>query len=303
MKANAELVFALLLLCCTGDVAAAENPSQTVPASAEESGATTAIAAIEQRMDGLRELAADKKGPTIKAVALDIRALPASATQLELAIGLSWVCTEGDPGIEALQGVADALEQVLRHEPAITSTNEWADAVPALARLVHFEGVKTTLKSPRFLAEIQRLEELDQKLATADFTLKDLDGKSWTLKALRGKVVLVNFWATWCPPCRAELPDLKALAADYPRDLIILGISTETEEELRPFVKKEAIKYPILSDADSKVSKEFGVLGIPRTMIYDRTGKLAAQAADMRTRTQLDALLARAGLTQGARAN
>lgn len=287
------IVFSLALLC--GNAMAAEGKPQPVPTSAGESP-VAGTASIQERLRGLRDLPADQKPGAILSLARDIQALPASAGQLELIHSLSWVCTEGDPGMPALQSVADTLDQVVRHEPPITSTNEFVEPIPILARLVHFEGVKATLKTPEFLAELKRLQDLDQKLEAADFTLQDLDGKAWTLKALRGKVVLVNFWATWCPPCVAELPDLQALAARHEGDLVVLGITTEPAEEVRPFVSKKGIRYPVLLDPDEKLSKEFGVAGIPRTLVYDRAGRLVAQAADMRTRKQLDALLAKAGL-------
>lgn len=288
MKPNpTHLLIPLLLLRLTAGALAQENsPTKSAPATPT----------LEDRVYGFRGLPVADQPGAIKLLARDIRALPASASQLELALSLSYVCTEGDPGLDALQSVADALEQVLRADPPITSTNEWAKPIPALARLAHFEGVKTTLKTPDFLAEMKRLQELDQKVEAADFTLKDLDGKSWTLKALKGKVVMVNFWATWCPPCCAELPDLKALAERHAGDLVVLGLSDETPEELRPFVTRQGIKYPVLLDTDGGVKKAFGVDGIPRTVIYDREGKLVAQAPDMRTRKQFDALLAKAGL-------
>lgn len=295
MKTTTHLILALSLALLCGNTMAADGQPQSV-ATPTGASPVAGIASIENRLGGLRELPADQKSGVIKGLARDIRVLPASAQQLELALDLSWVCTEGDPGLEALQGVTNTLEQVLRHDPPITSTNDWAKPIPALARLVHFEGVKTALKTPEFLAEMKRLQELDQKLEAADFTLKDLDGKAWTLKALKGQVVLVNFWATWCPPCCAELPDLKALAARHAGDLVVLGITSEEAAEVKPFVSKEGIRYPVLLDPGEKVSKEFGVVGIPRTLIYDRAGKLVAQAADMRTRKQLDGLLAKAGL-------
>src|SRR5205823_8179945 len=80
-----------------------------------------------------------------------------------------------------------------------------------LASLVRYEHLNVTLDSPQFSAAISKLEAEDRNRQSANFALTDLNGQSWTLKDLKGKVVLLNFWATWCPPCRKEMPDLETL--------------------------------------------------------------------------------------------
>lgn len=282
------------LLCLCGAALADGKPQAT--STGDEGGGGSAAPTLEDRLGDLRSVPREKRAETIKKLAAELRAIPPSTRKLELSVALSWVCTEGDFGLDTLQSVAETLEQVIAQEPALMSTNGLAP-IPALARLAHFEGVKTTLKKTEFLAEMKRLEELDRKLEEADFTLKDLAGKAWHLRGLRGKVVLVNFWATWCPPCREELPDLNALAERHPTDLVVLGISSESAEELRSFVARQPIKYPILVDAETNVNLAFGIEGIPRTIIYDRNGKMAAQACDMRSRKQLEAMVVRAQLS------
>jgi peroxiredoxin len=124
-----------------------------------------------------------------------------------------------------------------------------------------------------------------------------LQGKSWTLKDLRGKVVVVNFWATWCPPCRKEMPDLDALYQQFKdQGLIILAISDEEVAKVQPFIEQRKISYPILLDPGRKVNDLFEVEGIPKSFVYDRDGKLVAQSIDMRTRGQFLEMLGRAGL-------
>jgi peroxiredoxin len=125
----------------------------------------------------------------------------------------------------------------------------------------------------------------------------DLHGKKWTLKSLRGKVVLLNFWATWCPPCRKEMPDLEALYNRFKdRGFVILAISDEEASKVDPFITERKITYPVLLDPGRKVNGLFQIDGIPKSFVYDRSGKLVAQSMDMRTRNQFLGMLAQAGL-------
>jgi peroxiredoxin len=117
------------------------------------------------------------------------------------------------------------------------------------------------------------------------------------LKSLQGKVVLVNFWATWCPPCRKEMPDLEALYRQFRKQgLVILAISDEDAGKVKPFIAEHGVSYPVLLDPSRKVNTLFQVMGIPKTFIYDRNGKLAAESIDMRTRNQFLGMLAQARL-------
>ena len=142
-----------------------------------------------------------------------------------------------------------------------------------------------------------KLEADDQHRNEANFTLTDLSGKTWTLKDLRGKVVMLNFWATWCPPCRKEMPDLEALYRRFgPQGLVILGISDEDAAKVQPFTAQQKVTYPILLDPGRKVNELFQIDGIPKTFIYDREGKIVAESIDMRTQKQFLGMLAQAGL-------
>jgi peroxiredoxin len=142
-----------------------------------------------------------------------------------------------------------------------------------------------------------QLAAQEAEIERTDFTLNDLDGKPWTLSSLRGKVVLVNFWATWCPPCRKEMPDLDALAHEFgPKGLVILSISDEEASKVRSYISAHDIRYPILLDPGRKVTESFHVDGIPKSFILNREGKLVAQSIDMRTRGQFLQMLAAADL-------
>ena len=137
----------------------------------------------------------------------------------------------------------------------------------------------------------------DAKRQSADFTLADLQGKTWHLQDLRGKVVLVNFWATWCPPCRKEMPDLDALYNKFKdQGFVVLAISDEEAAKVSPFIAERKISYPVLLDPGRKVNDTFIVEGIPKSFVYDRDGKMVAQSIDMRTKNQFLQMLAQAGL-------
>jgi peroxiredoxin len=157
--------------------------------------------------------------------------------------------------------------------------------------------MQASLDDPQFAAAMSKLELDDERRQQADFTLEDLHWTKWTLKDLSGKVVVVNFWATWCPPCRKEMPDLETLYKRFKdRGLVVLAISDEDAPKVRPFVTEQKVSYPILLDPGRKVNKLFEVEGIPKSFVYDRSGKLVAQSIDMRTQKQFLEMLGHAGL-------
>jgi peroxiredoxin len=150
-----------------------------------------------------------------------------------------------------------------------------------LAQLARYYHVGVSLDDPRYAAEIAKLEADDQQRSSADFTLTDVHGRNWSLTALRGKVVLVTFWATWCPPCRKEVPDLSKLYQRFSsRGLVILAITDEEVSKVEPFLSGQRVDYPVLLDPVLKVKKLFRVEGIPQSFVYDRKGRLVAQAID-----------------------
>jgi cytochrome c biogenesis protein CcmG/thiol:disulfide interchange protein DsbE len=111
-----------------------------------------------------------------------------------------------------------------------------------------------------------------------DFELTASDGKVVRLKDLRGKVVLLNFWATWCPPCKAEMPDLNALHQKYgtEHDFVVLGVNDEEgAADVVAFAEREGIAFPLLLDPDGRViEKLFNIRYLPTSMIIDREGNI-----------------------------
>jgi peroxiredoxin len=252
---------------------------------------------IYDQIHGLRQLSDDVRAGVTRQLALQVRQLPATPNKLRLAVGLANLSTEGDFGHDTLQEVATTLADTLRQQPAPDDHGQPAAPYLELAQLVRYEHVQVSSDTPQFKAAMARLEADDHRRQQADFTLTDLQGKTWSLRELKGKVVLVNFWATWCPPCRKEMPDLNALYQRFKdQGFVILAISDEEASKVKPFIAERKISYPVMLDPGRKVNELFQVEGIPKSFVYDREGTLVAQSIDMRTQKQFLEMLGQAGL-------
>jgi peroxiredoxin len=252
---------------------------------------------IADQVGYLRALPDDVRARATKNLAMEIRQLPVTPNKLRLANSLAMLSTEGDFGHDMLQEVATTLAAALREQPLPAEKGQPPRPYIELAQLVRYEHVQATLDDPQFAAAVSKMEADNERRVQADFTLAELGGKTWTLKEQRGKVVVLNFWATWCPPCRKEMPDLEALYQQFKEQgLVILAISDEDADKVKPFIAEQKVTYPILLDPGRKVNDLFQIEGIPKTFVYDRNGKLVAQSIDMRTRRQFLEMLAQAGL-------
>jgi len=252
---------------------------------------------IVDQIRGLRKQDDTVRARTTKELARQVRQLPVAPNKLRLAGALANLSTEGDFGRETLQEVTTTLAEALREQPPAGKPGAPDDLYMELASLVRYEHMQAESDNPQFREAMTRLEADDAKREMADFTLTDLEGKRWHLRDLRGKVVLVNFWATWCPPCRKEMPDLQALYDKYKGEgLVVLSISDEETAKVTPFVAERKITYPVLLDPGRKANQAFVVEGIPKSFVYNRESKLVSQSIDMRTRSQFQAMLAEAGL-------
>ena len=126
-----------------------------------------------------------------------------------------------------------------------------------------------------------------------DFMLQDVSGKSVRLRDLRGQVVLINLWATWCPPCIAEMPDLAAVYnAHKSEGLVILGVDDqERPETVTDFISHNPLPYPILLDTDSRVARAYRTNFLPASFLIDRRGVLRATMPGQNNRTKLEAAI------------
>jgi peroxiredoxin len=245
----------------------------------------------------LRELSEGNRAKTTQQLALKIRQLPAGLNKERLAVTLASLSTEGDSGKDVLQEVATTLAEALREQPIPAGPRGPEMPYSELAKLAHYEHVQVNLDDPQYATAMSKIEADDLRQHQADFTLTDLHGKAWALKDLRGQVVLVNIWATWCPPCRSEMPDLDSIYRRFKKDgLIVLAITDEDAGKAEQFVNEHRLSYPILLDPDKNAHRQYTIEGLPRSFVYDRDGKLVAQAIDRRTKKQFLDMLELAGL-------
>ncbi len=114
-----------------------------------------------------------------------------------------------------------------------------------------------------------------------EFTLPDLNGKNVSLQKViaANKVTLVNFWATWCPPCRAEIPELETFYQAYAKQQVaLLGVNLQQQPaEVRNFVSRNKMSFPVLTDTSGAVGNTYQIYAIPTTFIIDQAGKIRAK--------------------------
>jgi thiol-disulfide isomerase/thioredoxin len=254
-------------------------------------------ARIKGELGNLRSLSDQKRPEATIQIAKEIDALPPGKEKVGFADQASNLVTEGDQGHDALQAVAGTLSKALVETPMPAKGDLPPMPYMDLALLARYKQVNVTLKDPLYQKAIDTLASNDADVAKADFTLKDLNHKPWTLSQLRGKIVMVNFWAAWCPPCREEMPILDAIYTHYQSEgLVVLSITDETPLTVVPFLTGKAYNPPVLIDSSGAVHKQFHIIGIPKTYVFDRDGKLVGETIDQATQKQFFSLLSQAGL-------
>lgn len=153
-------------------------------------------------------------------------------------------------------------------------------------------GLATAMLLAAFTVPTQASDSKPIAGATAPaWSLKDVDGKTVSSADFKGKVVLLDFWATWCPPCKAEIPGFVELQKTYgDKGLVVVGVSLDEEgaKVLKPFMKQFGINYPIVL-GDLKTAQVFGgVRSIPTTFIIGRDGRIAGQHVGLTSKADFE---------------
>ena len=122
-----------------------------------------------------------------------------------------------------------------------------------------------------------------------DFTLTDLNGNNVSLSDYRGQNVYVNFWASWCGPCRVEMPDIEEIHGEYQdKDLIVLTVNIgENQTTVQRYIDSNGFTFPVLLDSDQKVARLYKVNSIPASIFIDKEGKVRSQRVGVLTKEQM----------------
>ncbi len=174
----------------------------------------------------------------------------------------------------------------MRFEPdAVDSGNKllyWLAAFVVLAGivLVAITGHRGAPVAPLSSEQSESSTPVAAGNQAANFKLEALDGHTVSLESLRGKVIFLNVWATWCEPCREEMPSMQTLYEDFKnnKDFVMLAVSQDTKgrSAVAPYVEKNGFHFTILLDPENKISSSYEMSGVPETFIIDRKGQIVA---------------------------
>jgi len=141
-----------------------------------------------------------------------------------------------------------------------------------------------------FMASL-RVQSPSKSLFAPDFTLRDLEDRKVSLRDFQGKLVFLNFWATWCPPCRYEMPSMESLYKEFKgKGLVVLAINLkEGKEKVRSFMVSERLTFPALLDYSGEVAQRYGVRGIPTTFLINGKREIVGKALGARDWSSSDA--------------
>lgn len=126
-----------------------------------------------------------------------------------------------------------------------------------------------------------------------DFSLQTLDGEMVELSDFEGKKVILNFWATWCKPCREEMPDLQSIYAERDEDVVILAVNMDAHNDVKGFIDSYSVAFPVLLDKEDEVSDMYQVISLPTTYFINEDGIIVQKHIGQITYEQLEEELAK----------
>lgn len=149
--------------------------------------------------------------------------------------------------------------------------------------------------SVAILGQRQKFEPVLEGKSAPDFILPDLKGKMVKLSDYRGKVVFVNFWATWCKPCEEEMPSMQrmyeVLKKEHPNfELLAVSIDSKEADAVEAFTKKYEVAFPVLHDKNGKIKERYKTTGVPETFIVDQNGVIAEKVWGPRNWSRQDSV-------------
>ncbi len=198
---------------------------------------------------------------------------------------------------------------VVRHDEVVKTAINGAQAEVRMSTTLKEAEIKLpppndlfTFEPPSNATEVATLNLPGERVLLTgknamDFELKDLQGAPVRLSSFRGKIVLLDFWATWCPPCRKELPSIEKLHRELAdKDVVVLGINDEDAGTVKGFLKKHEYTIATLMDSKKNVHRMYGARAIPTVIVIDRNGVIRAHYIGGRSEAQLMEALKTAGL-------
>ena len=180
-------------------------------------------------------------------------------------------------------------------EPGLSRRAAWI-AMGSVALALGLLWAASDLSDPHFddpsaLADDPEDADATGKPAPLNYTVKDMNGADVRLASYKGKIILLNFWATWCEPCKYEIPDLISLQEQYADDIVVLGFSVDdTPDQLKAYAAEYKVNYPMLvGSGHENIQDAYGPMwGIPVTIVIARDGTIARKQSGIRTREQFE---------------
>lgn len=193
------------------------------------------------------------------------------------------------PRIAAGNGRASRTEIAYRRQEGEAMRSKRARWVATIVAGMGLLLLGESAHAREHLLQAMGMTKLPGEAAPA-FTLPDLDGKQVSLQDFRGKVVLLNFWATWCIPCREEMPAMEEIHQTFqPRGLVILAVNLrESAEPVKAFVVQHRLSFPVLLDHSGSVFRAYAAFGLPTIYVISREGQLLSRGVGRRDWTRAE---------------